>query len=154
MKRFLALVVCLWPAAAFAQQTYSNADLVNIQVPGAYTNDDLRRLPPLAIQKTPAAQTPRMEIPPVDSRPYQAAYDNLQLTRRALQAELDFEMDRIAYSESAFAGNADELGPRAGYRARVRPLILELRKRVALLDRQLDDLEAAARRAGADLDLR
>jgi hypothetical protein len=154
MKRFIALVVCLWPAAALAQQTYTNADLVNIQVPGAYTNDDLRRLPPLAIQKEPAARLVVPEAPRADGGRYQVLYDNLRLTRSALQAELDFEMQRIDDSESAFAGDPGDLGPRPGYRTRVRPLILELQKRVALIDRQLDEIAATARRAGALLDLR
>ena len=40
MKRYLCLLACLWPALASAQQTYTNADLVKLEVPGAYTNDE------------------------------------------------------------------------------------------------------------------
>ena len=72
----------------------------------------------------------------------------------ALAGELDFESNRIAFSESAFAGNTSEIEPRLGYRSRVSSLVLELKKRVALLDQQMDDLAGLARRAGVAIDPR
>ena len=58
------------------------------------------------------------------------------------------------HSSAAFAGNPGEIEPRLGYRVKVAPLVLELKKRVALLDQQMDDLAAAARRAGVAIDQR
>ena len=57
MRRIGAVLICLWPALAFGQQAYTNADLVNIQVPGAYTNQDLKRLPSLPVAKASAARS-------------------------------------------------------------------------------------------------
>ena len=154
MKRLVVLGACLWPAIAFAQQTYTNADLVKFNVPGAYTNDDLRQLSPLAIQKTPAAVLPLFSIPPVFSGPFQSSYDMLRGTRTALQTERDFELARVAESESPSGGDSQGFTPRLGYATKVRPLIMELEKRIALIDHQIDDLRDAARRAGASIDLR
>jgi len=155
MKVSVVLAGLVWPVLAFGQQVYTNADLVKFDVPGAYTNEDLRRLPALAVQSAPAFPAPPYTAPaPAEGLAYQAAYDNLRLTRLALAGELDFEMKRIAFSESAFAGNPGEIEPRLGYRVKVAPLVLELKKRVALLDQQMDDLAAAARRAGVAIDQR
>jgi len=154
MKRFLVLTVCLWPGVLLAQQSYSNADLVHFQVPGAYTNADLRLLEPLAFQKEPAARLPLVLPPQVDSVPFQAHYDGLARTLAYLSAELELELERVAFSESAFAGDAQSLAPRAGYRARVRPLIQELNKRITLLDREIDMLLDEAREAGATIETR
>lgn len=154
MKRLVVLGACLWPALALAQQTYTNADLAKFAVPGAYTNDDLRQLAPLAIQKVPAAVTPLLAIPQPSSEPFQASYDRLRGTRAALEAEREFELARVASSESGFAGDSRGFTPRLGYATKVRPLMMELEKRIALIDRQIDDLRDAARRAGASIDLR
>ena len=75
MKRYLVAAICLWPALAYAQQTYTNDDLKRIRLPGAYTNEDLQRLPPLAVQERPAVQVPIILPRPVDSVPFQAAFD-------------------------------------------------------------------------------
>jgi hypothetical protein len=154
MKRIMIFALCLWPAIAFAQKTYTNADLVDIEVPGAYTNEDLRQLPPLAIQSEPAARLPRITIPPVDSAPYQAAFDDLSALRRSLQAELDYENGAIAFSRSGFAGRAQGPNPRLGYEARVAGLVRELIKRIALVDGEIERLLDVARRAGAVIDQR
>jgi len=154
MKRLFVLAALVCPAAAHAQQTYTNADLARFQVPGAYTNEDLRRLPPAPpAQKAPAAAA-LPAPPPVPSEEYQEAFDALTRTRSFLATELEFERGRIARSESAFAGGADRLEPRAGYRARVKGLVLELEKRIALLDAQVEATLDAARRAGAVIDKR
>ncbi len=154
MKRLVVLGACLWPALALAQQAYTNVDLAKFAVPGAYTNDDLRQLSPLAIQKASAAVMPLLAIQQMSSAPFQASYDMLRGTRVALQAEREFELARVAGSESGFAGDSQGFAPRLGYATRVRPLIMELEKRIALIDRQIDDLRDVARQAGASIDLR
>jgi len=154
MKVVLVVAACLVPAAAFAQETYTNADLAKFQVPGAYTNSDLKRLPPLATQKAPAALLPAYVPEEVPSAPWQAAYDNLKGQRDGLLAEIAIEKSQVDFSESAFAGDSRSFDPRLGYRAEVTPLIRELAKRVAVLDKRLDDLADRARRAGVTLDRR
>jgi len=155
MKVSVVLAGLVWPVVAFGQQLYTNADLAKFDVPGAYTNEDLRRLPPLAVQSAPAFPTPPYTAPaPAEGAAYQAIYDNLKLTRLALAGELDYEMKLVSFSESAFAGNPGEFAPRLGYRVKVAPLILELKKRVALIDQQMDDLAGMARRAGVTIEQR
>ncbi|MFQ5878457.1 MAG: hypothetical protein ACE5JH_12370 [Acidobacteriota bacterium] len=154
MKRLMLVVVCLCPALAYGQRTYTNADLARFEVPGAYTNEDLRRLPPLAVQREPAAKLPRFSPSPADRVGYQRAYEELMLRRAALLEELDYELEAIDFSESAFAGGTRDLKPRLGYRAKVRHLVLELEKRIALLERSIDRLRDDARRAGAPIDTR
>lgn len=156
MKRLVVLGACMWPAVALAQQTYTNVDLARFAVPGAYTNDDLRQLSPLAIQKAPAAVLPLVAIPRPSSEPFQASYDMLRGDRSALQAEREFELARIASFESESEWGDGEFNPlhRRRYAKWVRPLIMDLEKRIALIDRQIDDLRDAARHAGASIDLR
>jgi hypothetical protein len=154
MKHLVVLVACLVPAAAFAQQTYTNADLAKFQVPGAYTNQDLKRLPPLAVQKAPAAQLPRLEPTPVPTAEYQQYYDGIKTDRDALAAEIDYEKGLVDFSESAFAGDTRSYNVRLGYRAQARPFIIELQKRVDLLDKRLEDAADQARKAGVTLDRR
>lgn len=152
MKVSVVLLGLVWPVLSFGQQLYTNADLAGFDVPGAYTDQDLKRLPPLAVQKQPAFPLAPYTPAPREDAAFQRAYDGLQLTRTALQAEIDFETGRIAFSESAMAGDTSAIEPRLGYRASVAPLILELKKRTALLDRQMESLLDAARRAGAVID--
>lgn len=154
MKRVFALMVCLAPAMAFADQTYTNADLAKFQVPGAYTNQDLKRLSPMPMQKAPAAKLPAYEPEGVPTASLQAWYDSLKDEREALAAELAYEKSRVEYSESAFAGDTLSYDVRLGYRAQAVPLIRELEKRVALLDMQLERAADAARKAGAVIDRR
>lgn len=154
MKVSVVLLGLVWPVLTFGQQLYTNADLAKFDVPGAYSNQDLKRLPPSGVTPRAAVGLPSYTPPPREDALYQRAYDGLHLTRAAMQAELDFEMGRIAFSESALAGNTGVVEPRLGYRASVAPLILELQKRVALLDRQMDAVLDAARRAGAVVDQR
>lgn len=156
MKSFVALAIGLLPVAAMAQDvTYTNADLTKIQVPGAYTNEDLKRLPPLAVQKAPAVKAEPARAPAEVSAQQQAwqnYYWNVRADRDALQAELDYEVGQVEFSESAFAGDTRAFEPRLGYRAQARPLILELTKRVALLDARLESVLDDARRAGFALE--
>jgi hypothetical protein len=158
MKTVVALAIGFLPFAAFAQDvTYTNADLTKIQVPGAYTNEDLKKLPPLAVQKAPAvkageAPAPAPAEPSAQQQSYQNYYWNIRADRDALQAELDYEISQVEFSESAFAGDTRAYEPRLGYRAQARPLILELKKRVALLDARLQALLGDAQRAGFALE--
>ena len=155
MKNVVAVAIWLLPAAAFAQDvTYTNADLAKIQVPGAYTNQDLKRLPPLIVQKAPAAPAPQVQAPAAPSAQeegWQNYYWNVRADRDALQAELDYEIGQVEFSESAFAGDTRAFEPRLGYRAQARPLILELQKRIALLDARMDAVLDDAHRAGFGL---
>src|SRR5262245_47165417 len=145
MKRVVVLMACLAPAMAFAQEkTYTNADLAKFQVPGAYTNQDLKKLPPMPVQKTPAATLPRYEPAPVPSASLQAWYDNVRVERDDLAAELEYEKSLVEFSESAFAGDTRSFDVRLGYRAQAVWIIRELEKRVALLDRQLEEVADAA----------
>jgi hypothetical protein len=155
MKRVLVLAACLVPAAAFAQDSYTNADLAKFQVPGAYTNQDLKRLSPLPMQGKPtAAAAPIIEAPAPPTAAYQSYYDNLRGERDSLQDEIDIEKGLVDFSESAYAGDTRSYDVRLGYRAQAAPIIRELNKRVALLDAQLSRLEDHARREGVSLDRR
>jgi hypothetical protein len=154
MKRYLLLAVVFWPALALGEETYTNADLLKLDVPGAYTNEDLKRLPPLPMQAEPAARTPVVELPRVPTGQFQAVYEGLARARAALAAEREYEIGSVEASESASAGDARSFEPRLGYRSKAAPFIRELTKRIALLDRQIDDLLDAARRAGAVIDHR
>jgi hypothetical protein len=162
MKHVVVLAVWLVPAAALAQEakTYTNADLVKIEVPGAYTNQDLKRLPPLAVQKAPAPAAARGTAPVAEEAPappteaFQAYFNSVRVDRDILMSELQYEIDQVAFSESAFAGDTRSFDVRLGYRAQARPLIQELAKRVALLDMRLDAVADEARKAGVTLDRR
>ena len=154
MKRVVVFMACLAPAMAFADQTYTNADLAKFQVPGAYTNQDLKRLSPMPMQKAPAAKLPAYEPEPVPTASLQAWYDSVRSERDALAAELCYEKSRVEFSESAFAGDPQSYDVRLGYRSQGTWLIRELEKRVTLLDLQLEEVADAARKAGALIDRR
>ncbi len=157
MRVHLLLGVCLGSTAlAYGQQTYTNADLARFQVPGAFTNEDLKRLEPLAVQKQAAVLIPPYVPKPAPVEYYQAVYRGLVANRRALQAELAYEIAAVDFSESAFAhpGDTRSFTPRLGYRVQAKPLIQELTKRIALLDAQIEALVDAARQEGAAIDRR
>ena len=161
MKHLVILAACLVPAAAFAQEsrTYTNADLVKIQVPGAYTNEDLKRLPStgVTVQKTPkaAAEAPLIvAAPSPQADAFQAYYSTVRADRDVLASELEYELARVEFSKSAFAGGSEGYDIRLGYGAKSGELIRELMKRVALFDARLDAVADEARRAGVTLDRR
>ncbi len=157
MKVSVVLAGLVWPALAFGQQLYTNADLSKIDVPGAYTNEDLRRLPPLAVQKEPATKLPSFLAPAPSEYTiarYEDDYRSLTQGRDSLAFELDLELKRVDFSESAFAGDTRSFEPRLGYRTRVAPLIMELEKRIAILDHQRETLLQEARRAGIEIGAR
>src|SRR5262245_25403002 len=156
MKVSVVLAGFLWPAVAFGQQLYTNADLAKFDVPGAYTNEDLRRLPPLVVQKESAVNLPRYS-PVVSDQQIRAqrTYDDLRSYRDAFTYELDLELSRVDFSRSPFAGNPNSLfEPRLGYGAKVYTLILEIEKRIAILDGQMEDLVDQTRRDGILLETR
>jgi hypothetical protein len=157
MKVSVVLAGLVWPVLAFGQQQYTNADLAKFEVPGAYTNQDLRRLPPLAMQKAPAAALPQFVAPapaPFLVAHYEGTYRDMQQARESLAFELDYELRRVEFSESAFAGDPQSFEPRLGYRTRVLPLVVELQKRIAILDFQMGALIRDARRDGIEIGTR
>ena len=154
MKRIIVLAVCLAPVLAYGGEVYTNADLERFQVPGAYTNADLDRIGSFPVQGKPAARLPAFVPSPTPGDFYQAEYNSLRRTRAALMAEIAYEEERIAFSESAFAGDTRRPGIRLGYRSRVAPLLEELRKRGALLGLGMDAIADEARRAGVRIDRR
>src|SRR5262245_37620998 len=156
MKVSVVLAGLLWPAVAFGQQLYTNADLAKFDVPGAYTNEDLRRLPPLAVQKESAEKLPPYFPVVTDAQiRAQRTYDDLRSYRDAFAYELDLGLQRVEFSRSPYAGNPNALfEPRLGYGAKVYTLILELEKRIAILDGQMEDLVDQARRDGILLETR
>jgi hypothetical protein len=90
----------------------------------------------------------------VPTAEYQQYYDGIKADRDALAAELEYEKGLVDFSESAFAGDTRSFDVRLGFRAQARPLIIELQKRVDLLDKRLDDATDQARKAGVTLDRR
>ena len=157
MKVSVVVAGLVWPVLAFGQQMYTNADLTKFEVPGAYTNQDLRRLPALAMQKAPAAALPQIVIPapaPFLVARYEGAWRDLKQTRESLAFELAYELRRVEFSESAFAGDSQSFDPRLGYRNRIAPLVMELQKRIAILDFQMGALIQDARRDGVEIDPR
>ena len=155
-KSFVLLAACLAPAAAFAQDTvkYTNADLAKFQVPGAYTNEDLKKLPAVPVQKAGAARLPEFAPEPAPTGAMQAWVDSIRAERSRLEAEVAIEKELVDFSESAFAGDTRSFDVRLGYRAQARPLIIELTKRIAILDREMDAAMDEARKAGVTLDRR
>lgn len=154
MKGIVVLAACCLPAAAFAQQSYTNADLAKIEVPGAYTNQDLKRLSPLPMQKAPAAKLPPYVAPEVPAAAFQAHYDSVRVERELLLAEIELEKRRVEFSESAYAGDTRSFDVRLGYRAPAAVWIRDLERRVAIYDARLEQISEEARKAGAALDRR
>ena len=154
MKGLIVFAACFLPAVAFADESYTNADLAKFQVPGAFTNQDLKRLAPLPMQKVPAAQLPPYVAPAVPTAEYQAYYDNLRSERDALAAEIEYEKGLIEFSESAFAGYTDTYDVRLGYRTPAAVWIRELTRRMTLTDVRLESVADGARKAGVTLDRR
>jgi hypothetical protein len=152
MKSVIVVVaICLAPVLAFGQQTYTNEDLGRFQVPGAYTNEDLRRLAPLPQQQEKEVEPPALQAAPRISAVLQARYDGLRETYDLLRAEIAAEEARIDFSESAFAGDTRDTEVRLGYRAPATVWIRELSLRADLMKTRIEALEEQARREGVRL---
>jgi len=109
------------------------------------------------VQRGPAATLPAFVAPAPSQymvERYEDAYGTLRQGRDSLAFELDLERKRVEFSESAFSGDTRSFEPRLGYRSRVAPLILEIEKRIAILDRQMETLLEDARRADIEIDPR
>jgi hypothetical protein len=106
------------------------------------------------MQKAPAVKLPPYEAPQPPTAAFQAHYDNVRAERDLLLAEIQYEKDRVDFSESAFAGDTRSFDVRLGYRTAATVWIRDLERRVAIYDAELEAISDVARKAGADLDHR
>ena len=152
MKKLVGVIVCLVPLTAYAQQTYTNEDLRKFSVPGAYTNQDLKKMPPLPVfgKAGPAAPAP---VEAVDSRPYQMRLDLLQEQRLIVQAQLDWTNQEIERAYS-FYGKGPDGYPWPGYLSKTRGFVQYLEMQLAVVDSRMANVESEAYRAGAILENR
>lgn len=144
--RTLAVSLILVTAAVapvMAQQTYTNEDLEDFHIPGAYTNEDLEALEPLPVQEAPL-----FESEPADMTPWieatlmlDAEYLALTHARDRLQAELDYELERIAIAYSP-AGGGFTGSLRPGLRSKLEGKLEYLRRQIYMLDWEIDRLPA------------
>ena len=155
MKRIIiGVVVCLVPLAAYGQQRYTNEDLRKFSVPGAYTNQDLKKLPPVpVVGKATPAPAPQAEEVSVDSESFQIALDLLAEQRSIYQAELDWRNQEIERAYSFFDKGPDGY-PWPGYRSKSRGAIQYLEVQIAIMDARIAAMEEDAYRAGAVIDRR
>jgi hypothetical protein len=149
MKRIIGVVVCLVPLAAYGQQRYTNEDLRKFSVPGAYTNQDLKKLPPVpVVGKAAPAHAPRSEAPEVDSESFQIALELLAEQRSIYQAELDWRNQEIERAYSFF-DKGPEGYPRPGYLSKSRGVLQYLEMQIAIMDERIAAMEEDAYSAGA-----
>ncbi len=146
MRRYVFLALALVATGAWAEERYSNADLDRIYVPGAYTNEDLRTLPPIAMQEAPAMPLATTIIDTSERDFLFAQLEVLEMGRKALARSLAYEEARLwkAYGPG---GNAPNDYPVPGFRSRNRLLRDSLRKRIALLDKEIEEARWKAVRA-------
>ncbi len=152
MKGFMVLAICLAPGLVLGQQTYTNEDLAKFQLPGAYSNEDLSRIGPLAVQKEPASRLPEFVPPPSFDRRLQADFDSLRERHRSILSAIVYEQEQVEYSESAFAGDTRDATVRLGHRTPASVWIRHLSRQAKLLEMRVDRLVDDARRAGVTLD--
>ena len=149
MKKIIGVVVCLVPLAAYGQQRYTNEDLRKFSVPGAYTNQDLKKLPPVpVVGKAAPAPAPRSEAPAVDSESFQIALDLLVEQRNIYQAELDWRNQEIERAYSFF-DKGPEGYPWPGYLSKSRGILQYLEVQIAIMDARIAAMEEDAYSAGA-----
>ena len=149
MKKIVGVIVCLVPLTAYAQQKYTNEDLRKFNVPGAYTNQDLKKMPPVQVvgKAGPPAQ---VTVEVVDSTPYQMRLDLLQEQRLIVQAQLDWTNQEIERAYS-FYDKGPEGYPWPGYLSKTRGFVQYLEMQLAVVDTRIDSVEEEAYRAGATL---
>ena len=156
MKRFFpgavlgVFVVIALALPGQAEQKYTNEDLGKFRLEGAYTNADLRGLEPLAVQAEPLSTLPQIDLlTPMlrEESIRRAEYDALRWERARLQAQLEYQWERIDASYGPRGGrvpNARNLRARnrgvaylAGQYSDARPRLEYLERRIADLDWQL-----------------
>lgn len=146
MRKILVVAAAFAATAALAQEKYTNADLDRIYVPGAYTNEDLKALPPIEVQEAPAQQ---LAAPVVDTTERDLLLGRVRMLeerRAALARELAYE-ERIVSDVEGPGGNAPDRSFYAGYRSKSRRLREALRKEIALVDQEIADARWHAVRA-------
>jgi len=146
MNRILAVAVALTATGVLAQEKYTNADLDRIYVPGAYTNEDLKALPPIEMQAAPALP---LVAPVVDTRERDLMFDrlrSLEERRAGLARELAYEEKLVSRAEGP-GGNSPGVSFFAGYRGKSRGLREAVRKEIALLDQEIAEARWQAVRA-------
>ncbi len=133
MKNAIVALALLAPVLAGAQEPrkYTNADLSVPPKKDAYTNADLRRLPPLPVQSAPAAAPAALPPAPRDLAAEVRAQRlaNLSLERDMIEAEMDYWQGVIKAAHSGAGGINDY--PRIGSDTS------EARERLAALKRAL-----------------
>jgi len=153
MKKWIGVVLCLFPFVAYAEQTYTNEDLKRFSVPGAYTNEDLRKLPKLPVVKAvPVAPAP-IEMAAPGPEPLQIRHDLLSEQRLIIQTELDYREEMVLKAYSYFDKGPDG-GPWPGYLSKSRSSIQYLNLQLAILDARIDNVRDEARQAGVVLESR
>ncbi len=146
MRAIIAAAAVLWATAGLAQEKYTNADLDRIYVPGAYTNEDLKALPPIEQQEAPAVP---LAAPVVDTRERDLLLErvrDLEERRAAVSRELAYEEGIVSRTYSA-GGSSPEQAFFIGQRSKSRGLREALRKEIALLDQDISDARWHAVRA-------
>jgi hypothetical protein len=153
MKKWIGIVLCLFPFVAYAEQTYTNEDLKRFSVPGAYTNEDLRKLPRLPVVKAaPVAPAPVPVAGPA-AEPLQMRLDLLSEQRLIVQTELDWREAMVRKADSYFEKGPNE-GPYLGYRSKSKGTIQYLELQRAILDARIDRVLDEARTEGVILEAR
>jgi len=153
MKKWIGIVLCLFPFVALAEQTYTNEDLKRFSVPGAYTNEDLKKLPRLpAVKAVPAAPAP-IEMATRAPEPLQIRLDLLSEQRLIIQTELDYREEMVRKAASAFDKGPDGY-PWPGYLSKNKSSIQYLKLQLAILDARIDNVLGEARQAGVVLESR
>jgi len=153
MKKWIGVVLCLFPFVAHAEQTYTNEDLKKFSVPGAYTNEDLRKLPRLPVVKAaPMAPVPVAVAEPA-AVPLQMRLDLLSEQRLIVQTELEWREAMVAKADSYFDKGPNE-GPYLGYRSKSRGTIQYLELQLAILDARIANVLNEAREEGVILETR
>lgn len=146
MRAILAVAAALLATGAMAQEKYTDADLDRIYVPGAYTNEDLKALPPIEIQPLPALP---LVAPVVDTRERDLLFErirSLEERRASLARELEYEEAIVRRTESA-GGNPPEAAFHTGYRVKSRGLREALRKEIVLIEQEIEQVRWHAVRA-------
>jgi hypothetical protein len=151
MKKWIGVALCLVPLAVQAEQRYTNEDLRKFSVPGAYTNQDLQKLPKLPVAKAvPVVPIPIIAVEP---GPFQMQLDFLQQQRLGLQSELDYREGMLEKAYSYFDKAPNE-GPYPGYLSKSVGILNYLEMQLAITDSQIENLLDGARRAGVVLENR